>query len=177
MSRARHRTNTRPPDATSPAIDRIAAWRGSGGSACSVNASKIRSNAAVPGRRRLQDVGDDVVDAGSREPAPRGLDRGRRDVEGGDVEAGGGERLGVVAEAAPDHQAALADRRRAERPQPRDEKRVRPAVGPGHLVPVAPGLPVEALEPAGRVALRDRLGRDAAHLVARCHGVSGVSRR
>ena len=31
-------------------------------------------------------------------------------------------------------------------------------------------LPIEALEPAGRVALRDRLGRDAAHLVARCHG-------
>ena len=58
---------------------------------------------AAPLPRQREQVGDPEVDGGSRVPAPRDLDRGRGDVEGGGREAERGEVRRVGAQAAADH--------------------------------------------------------------------------
>ena len=118
-------------------------------------------SAAPVGRRREQ-VRGAIVDGALRKTPLRPGDGRLDQIESGDARAGGGERLGIVAEPAADIERAQA----VERPAPGEpggEQRMRREIGPGHAGGVALGEAIHRLEPV--LALRILL--DAARPLVR----------
>jgi hypothetical protein len=86
-------------------------------------------------------------------PGDRGVDK----IEGRDLRAGRGKRLGVVSEPAADIERAETCERPFSR-EPVDEQRMRRKIAPGHAGGVAFRQPIDRLEPVAA----QRIGVDPA---------------
>src|ERR1700733_2049569 len=104
-----------------------------------------------PVGRRGQKVRDGVGDFGLGETFLRGADCGLGNVEGGGLEAPGGELFRVVAETAADNERWPIDFLRMVAPEI-EEMRIGGKVGPGDDGGAGFGFAVEGFEPAGGVS-------------------------
>ena len=119
---------------------------------------KDKIESAAPYGGRVKQIGGDIVNCGIGKTFARSANGGFRDVEGGGMEAPGGELLGIVAQAAADGESRFScGLLRMCAPKIKQEG-IGSQTGPRNRALPCLAFLVKRLEPSGGVALTMEFG-------------------